>query len=114
MKSFFSKSCKLVAFFILGSVLVFSQQASAVDSKTSAVNAVRVFGSGNISISLKGDNNGCGGNAFWVSDADMKQTAMSIALTAITSGKKIKARNVTCTNSPWPNTATASDITLFD
>lgn len=88
--------------------------AAALDSKTSSVNAVRMLSSGTLVITLKGNNNGCGGNAIVVNKAEVKPTATSIALTAITSGKKIKAKYIVCSNSPWANTATSSDITLYD
>lgn len=104
------KSLKLAALLLA----LNSFSASAINSQTSAVNAVRTVSSGNLIITLKGNNNGCGGNAIVVSKTEVKQTAMSIALTAITSGKKIKARYVTCSDSPWANTASASDITLYD
>lgn len=97
---------------LITSLIAFN--AVALDSQTSAVNAVRTLSSGTLVITLKGNNNGCGGNAIVVNKAEVKPTATSIALTAITSGKKIKAKYIVCSNSPWANTATSSDITLYD
>jgi hypothetical protein len=44
----------------------------------------------------------------------MQTIATSMAMTAIAAGKKVKAKYVVCSNSPWTNTATVHDLTIYN
>lgn len=105
-----NKSILISVFLLLCS---FSHRVLAVDSVASTVASVRSTDWGFV-IFVSGFNNGCGGTAIKISNNEVnKETIVSIALAAQMSGKKLKARYVTCVNTPWKNTASARDITLF-
>lgn len=107
---------KLYRVLLLGLSLFVSavSAVSAVDSTPDFVNNIRVLGSGTTVVVLKNNSNGCGGNSMVIKNTAMQTIATSMAMTAIAAGKKVKAKYVVCSNSPWTNTATVHDLTIYN
>ena len=91
----------------------FNQSAFAIDSNYAKIANIRV-NDWAVVVVMSGNNNGCGSNSikFDLSLAHI-QNILSVALAAQMADKKVKARYVQCSNSPWPNTATAKDLTIY-
>jgi|GEM_PF-6988278 len=92
---------------------IFSKNAMAIDSPSAKISNIRA-NDWAVVVVVNGKNNGCGGSSikFGLSLPHI-QNILSVALAAQMADKKVKARYVECSNSPWPNTATAKDLTIY-
>lgn len=98
---------------LLQSLLIFSLTASAIDSTPDHIRNVRV-NDWVVAIELQNNNNGCGGRMLKFNlSLPHIQNILSVALSSQMANKKIKARYVTCSNSPWPNTSETKDLTIY-
>lgn len=108
-------SQKISAFLlVVGCGLSFVALAQ-VNSGSDTVKAVRITDSvGGVIVILEGNNNGCGGDRiFFNSSGSHKDGITSLAITALVSGREFQASYITCTDSPWANTAHSDDATLL-
>ena len=85
----------------------------AIDSQPAKISNIRT-NDWAVVVEVSGKNNGCGGTAFkFALNLPHIQNILSVSLAAQMSGKNVKARYVECSNSPWPNTASAKDLTIY-
>ncbi len=87
--------------------------AFAAISTADTVEYVRFNGAGNLVVVLTGNNNGCGGKKILFTSSASKDAITSFALTTLVSGKKFQANYITCSDSPWPNTAASYDANIY-
>jgi len=90
-----------------------SRAAFALDSNASKIANIRV-NDWAVVVVMSGNNNGCGSHSVKF-DLNLEhiQNILSVALAAQMANKRVKARYVQCSNSPWKNTAAAKDLTVY-
>jgi hypothetical protein len=87
--------------------------AYSIDSQQSEISSIRTTNWALV-VTLKEKKNGCNGDLIKIPTSIPNiDEVTAITTAAMLSKRKIVARYVECSDSPWRNTASAKDITIY-